>query len=399
MKKWGPSLFLILPFLLFLAGCATAWKWDGAPTNDLPNPYRTVAPWGKLPDARKWGALNGVAVDNDGRSLWVVDRCGANPDVPPGASAFQYDSCAGSSWAPVHKLDAEGNILKSFGAGMFVFPHRIYQDREGNVWVVDMRGLNQREKLKYPDAKPAGHTVVKFDQDGKVLMTIGRPGVAGNPQDGALTEPCSIVVAPNGELFVAEGHSGQQPNAPADTVARISRFTKDGKFIRSFGRLGSGPAEFKTPHDLAMDARGRLLVADRGNHRIQVLDQDGNFIAEWKQFGRPSGIALRDGSIYVADSESNGVAPNPGWLRGIRVGDAATGQVLYRIPDPLEMKGTSAAEGLAVDMLGNVYGGEVGPRQLAKHIRECSREAPCPESHVTGGLWQRRMPAETINRK
>ena len=214
---------------VLLAGCATAWQWDGKPTNELPSPYRMAAPWGKLPDGRKWGALNGVAVDNDGRSLWVVDRCGANPDVPPGASAFQYDSCAGSSWAPVHKLDADGNILKSFGAGLFVFPHRIYQDREGNIWVVDMRSMNSREKQKHPNAPPAGHTVVKFDQDGKVLMTIGKPGVAGNPQEGALTEPCSIVVAPNGDLFIAEGHSGQQPNAGPETVARISRFTKDGR--------------------------------------------------------------------------------------------------------------------------------------------------------------------------
>jgi DNA-binding beta-propeller fold protein YncE len=233
-----------------------------------------------------------------------------------------------------------------------------------------MRGFNAREKIKYPNAKPAGHTVVKFDPDGKVLMTIGKPGVAGNPQDGALTEPCSIVVAANGELFIAEGHSGQQPNAPAGTVARISRFTKDGKFIRSFGRLGTGPVEFRTPHDLTLDPQGRLVVADRGNHRIQILDTEGNFIAEWKQFGRPSGVALRDGRIYVADSESNGVAPNPGWLRGIRVGDASSGKVLYRIPDPLEMKGTSAAEGVAVDAAGNVFGGEVGPRQLSRHSKE-----------------------------
>jgi glucose/arabinose dehydrogenase len=247
-----------------------------------------------------------------------------------------------------------------------------------------MRAMNERERQKNPSAKPAGHTVVKFDQDGKVLMTIGKPGVAGNPQDGALTEPCSIVVAPNGELFIAEGHSGQQPNAPADTVARISRFTKDGKYIRSFGKLGSGPVEFKTPHDLAMDPQGRLLVADRGNHRIQIVDPDGNFIAEWKQYGRPSGIALRDGLVYVADSESNGVAPNPGWKRGIRVGEAASGKVLYRIPDPLEMKGTSAAEGVAVDAMGSVYGGEVGPRQLAKHFPD--DETPRPT-----GLWQHRM--------
>ena len=241
------------------AGCAgfishPVSNLDSTPTNDLPNPYRSVSPWGNLPaDHSKWGAFNGVAIDNDGRSVWVVDRCGANPDVPPGASPFQYDSCAGSSWAPVHKLDANGNILKSFGAGLFVFPHKIYVDRDSNVWVVDMRAMNAREKLKYPDARPAGHTVVKFDPDGKVLMTIGTPGVAGNPPD-ALTEPCSIVVAPNGDLFIAEGHSGQQPDATPDTVARISHFTKDGKFIRSFGRLGSGPAEFKTPHDIAMDA-------------------------------------------------------------------------------------------------------------------------------------------------
>jgi sugar lactone lactonase YvrE len=352
------------------AGCAgVASNLDTTPTNDLPNPYKTVSPWGKLPaDHGQWGALNGVAVDNDGRSVWVVDRCGANPDVPPGVSPFTYDSCAGSSWAPVHKLDASGNIVKSFGAGMFVFPHKVYQDREGNVWVVDMRGYNPRERAKYPNAKPAGHTVVKFNADGKVLLTIGKPGVAGNPPD-ALTEPCSIVVAPNGDIFIAEGHSGQQPDARPDTVARISRYTSDGSFVRSFGKLGSGAAEFRTPHDIAMDPQGRLLVADRGNHRIQILDQDGNFIAEWKQLGRPSGVALRDGLIYVADSESNGVAPNPGWKRGIRVGELATGKLLYRIPDPLEMKGTSAAEGVAVDAAGNVYGGEVGPRQLSKHIR------------------------------
>jgi sugar lactone lactonase YvrE len=368
----------VIRTLLFATGIAAAGcagvvsppvsNLDTTPTNDLPNPYRSVSPWGKLPEGRKWGALNGVAVDNDGRSLWVVDRCGANPDVPPGESPFQYDSCAGSDWAPVHKLDAEGNIVQSFGAGLFVFPHKVYQDRDGNVWVVDMRGPNPRERAKTPEAKPAGHTVVKFAPDGRVLLTLGTPGVAGDPPH-ALTEPCAVVVAPNGDIFIAEGHSGQQPKASPNTVARISRFTSEGKFIRSFGRLGSGPVEFKTPHDIAMDAQGRLFVADRGNHRIQILDQEGRFIAEWKQFGRPSGVALRDGLIYVADSESNGVAPNPGWKRGIRVGELATGRVLYRIPDPLEMKGTSAAEGVAVDALGNVYGGEVGPRQLSKHFR------------------------------
>ena len=355
--------------LLLLAGCATITSnTDTTPTNDLPNPYTTLSPWGKTPDGHAWGALNAVWVDNDGRSLWVADRCGASPDVPPGESPFLYDSCAGSTRAPVHKLDPDGNLVKSFGAGMFVFPHKIYQDRDGNVWVADMRSMNARERGANPDGKPAGHTVVKFHPDGRVLMTLGTPGVAGDPPN-ALTEPCAVLVAPNGDIFIAEGHSGQQPKAPPDTVARVSRFSADGRFIRSFGRLGTGPGEFKTPHDMVMDERGRLWIADRGNHRIQILEQDGSFVAEWKQFGRPSGVYLRDGLIYVADSESNGVAPNPGWKRGIRVGELSSGRVLYRIPDPIEMKGTSAAEGVTVDAAGNVYGGEVGPRQLSKHLK------------------------------
>jgi len=361
---------LLVPATVVLFGCAgLASNLDTTPTNDLLDPYRSVAPWGTLPPGHAWGALNAVAVDNDGVSLWVADRCGANPDVPPGESPFLYDSCAGSEWAPVHKLDAAGGIVKSFGAGMFVFPHKIAQDRDGNIWVVDERSMNPREKAKNPNAKPAGHTVVKFSPDGKVLAILGTPGVAGNPPL-ALTEPCSIAFASNGDIYISEGHSGQSPKASPDTVARISIFSPDGGFIRSFGKLGSGPGEFRTPHDLAFDGDDRLYVADRGNHRIQIFDADGKYLAEWKQFGRPSGIALRNGRVYVADSESNGVAPNPGWKRGIRVGELPSGKVMYRIPDPLEMKGTSAAEGLAVDAAGNVYGGEVGPRQLAKHFIE-----------------------------
>jgi DNA-binding beta-propeller fold protein YncE len=200
-----------------------------------------------------------------------------------------------------------------------------------------------------------------------VLLTIGKPGVAGHPPD-ALTEPTAIAVAPNGDIFISEGHSGQPPGAKPDTVARISRFTKEGKFIKSFGRFGSGPLEFSTPHDIVLHG-GRLYVADRGNNRVQIVDPEGKFIAEWKQFGRPSGIAIHEDMIYVADSESNSSGRNPGWLRGIRIGALKDGKVFYRIADPLELPGTSAAEGVAVDAKGNVYGGEVGPRQLVKHVK------------------------------
>ena len=366
---------------LALVVCAMSW-WARAlpadegppPSNDLPNPYTTTAPWGNLPTGRTWGALNAVAIDNDGESVWVATRCGANPNTPPGASPFMYDSCAGSMVPPVLKLDAAGNILQSFGADLFIFPHKIYVDTEGNVWVVDARSANERERKQYPNEKPKGHVVVKFDAQGKVLMTIGTPGVAGDPPN-ALTEPTSVVVAPNGDVFIAEGHSGQNDDAGPNSVGRISIFSKDGRYIRSFGKWGSAPGEFRTPHDIAMDASGRLLVADRGNMRVQILAQDGAFIAEWKQFGRPSGVYIRHGLLYVADSESNGFASaaHPGWKRGIRIGNLGDGAVLYRIPDPLELTGTSAAEGLAVDAMGNVYGGEVGPRQLVRHAKEAPR--------------------------
>jgi sugar lactone lactonase YvrE len=343
---------------------------DVAPTNDRPNPYRTVAPWGKLPDGRKWGALNAVAIDNDGRSLWVADRCGANPDTPPGASPFMFDSCANSSLPPVLKFDAAGNLQRSFGAGLFVFPHKVYVDPEGNVWVVDMRAANERELKKDSSAKGKGHTVVKFSPEGKVLLTLGTPGVAGDPPH-ALTEPCSVVVAPNGDIFVAEGHSGQYPAATPASVGRISKFAREGKFIQSFGRWGSGPVEFKTPHDITMDAQGRLIVADRGNMRLQFLDQEGNFIMEWKQFSRPSGVAIRGDLLYVTDSESNAskFGAHPGWERGIRIGRLQDGKVLFLIPDRSDLKDTSGAEGIAVDADGNIYGGEVGQRQLVKHVR------------------------------
>lgn len=353
-------------------GDASAQRDAGAvaPTNDLPNPYQTIAPWGKLPEGRRWGALNGVAIDNDGTSLWVADRCGANPDTPAGASPFMYDSCAYSPLPPVLKFDAQGALQTSFGAGMFVFPHKIHIDRDGNVWVVDMRAANERE-LKNGAAKKKGHTVVKLSRDGKVLLTLGTPGVAGDPPQ-ALNEPCSVVTAPNGDIFVTEGHSGQYPGATAASVGRISKFDKTGKFIKSFGRWGAGPAEFKTPHDLTMDAQGRLIVADRGNMRVQVLDQDGNFIAQWKQFSRPSGVVVRGDLLYVTDSESNAsdFGANPGWERGIRVGRLSDGAVLYLIPDRSTLPNTSGAEGIAVDANGNIYGGEVGQRQLVKHVKQ-----------------------------
>ena len=335
------------------------------PINDRPNPYRTVENWARMPDGRPWGATSAVDIDPDGVSVWVAERCGAN-------------SCAGSDLPVVLKFDPSGRLVRSFGAGMFIFPHGIHVDQNGNVWVTDARAATPQEIERFPQARGKGHQVIKFSPEGKVLLTLGRAGVAGDPPE-ALNEPCDVVTASNGDIFVADGHSGQNPNAPPSAMARIVKFSRDGRFLKAWGKLGSGPGEFKTPHGLAMDSRGRLFVADRGNNRIQIFDQEGRFLAEWKQFGRPSGLYIdKNDILYVADSESN-ARQNPGWRRGIRIGSARDGSVTAFIPDPVtdpDALVTSGAEGVAADAEGNVYGAEVGPRGLKKYAKTAPSESP-----------------------
>src|SRR6266540_3765839 len=273
--------------LSILVVAATLAQSDVKPTNDLPNPYETVANYFKLPEGRTWGSTSAVDIDKDGTSIWVAERCGVNSCADPATGQM-------SPLDPVLKFDATGKLVKSFGAGMIAFAHGIHVDRDGNVWVTDASDNRPRpargQTAGTPPqpaapAKLVGHQVIKFSPDGKVLMTLGKAGVAGNPPE-ALTEPNDVVTAPNGDIFVAEGHAGQNANAPPNTVARISKFTKDGKFIKSFGTLGSAPGEFRTPHSLAFDSRGRLFVADRGNVRLQLFDKSGKFLEETKQFSR-----------------------------------------------------------------------------------------------------------------
>jgi sugar lactone lactonase YvrE len=314
---------------------------DAPPANTPPNPYRTVAGWAKMPDGRSWGATSAVEVARDGRSIWVAERCGAN-------------TCAGSSLPAVLRFDPAGQLTTSFGAGMFVFPHGIHVDLRGNVWVTDARGRDGK-----------GHQVFKFSPDGKLLLVLGKAGVTGDGPD-EFNQPSDVAVATNGDVFVADGHD-------ESSNARIVKFSKDGKFIKAWGKRGTAPGEFDTPHGLAFDSRGRLFVADRGNNRIQIFDRDGRYLEEWKQFSRPSGIYIdKNDVLYVADSESNSKT-NPGWKRGIRIGGAKEGKVTAFIPDPEpdpEKVITSAAEGVAADAEGNVYGAEVGARALKKYVKK-----------------------------
>ena len=310
-----------------------------------PNPYRTVENWAKLPGGRTWGQVISVDIAPDGKSIWVVERCGGT-------------SCAKSDLAPILKFDSSGNFVKSFGAGMIVRPHGLFVDKKENVWVTDGDGEAGK-----------GHQVFKFSADGKVLLTLGKAGISGDGPD-TFNRPSDIAIAPNGDIFVADGHG-------AGSNARIVKFSAKGKFIKAWGKQGSGPGEFDNPHSLAMDSKGRLFVADRGNSRIQIFDQDGNFLDQWHQFGRPSGIYINKKDIlYSADSESNS-SRNPGFRRGIRIGSVTDGKVTAFIPDPvlnpgqgLEPTNGTAAEGVAADRAGNVYGAEVGPRNLKRYVKK-----------------------------
>jgi len=326
------------------------------PINHLPNPYETVRNWGRLPDGRVWGSVSAVHVDIDGRHIWAGDRCGTN-------------SCAGSTVDPIVKLDPDGNVVKSFGAGLILWPHGITVDRQGNIWVVDARGPNARELEQFPGLEQLGHQVVKFSPEGEVLLVLGTPGQAGDPPN-RFTEPNDVLVAPDGTIFVSEAHNGQFLDEPGpNAVGRISKFSPDGTFIRSWGTWGFGAGELRGPHALAMDSQGRLFVADRGNRRIQIFDQDGNHLDTWYQFSRTSGLFIdSDDVLYAIDSESDDNY-NPGWRKGLRIGSARTGEVWYFIPEhisarPSGMGGVgSMGEGVTVDAAGNIYAGEVGPIQ------------------------------------
>ena len=240
---------------------------------------------------------------------------------------------------------------------MFVFPHGFHVDRDGNIWVTDARAANGK-----------GHQVFKFSPDGKLLMTLGKAGVAGDGPD-TFNEPTDVVTAPNGDIFVTEGHlDATTGRVPATTASSSCRRT--GSSSRRWGKPGSGPGEFNAPHTIAIDSRGRLFVGDRNNNRIQIFDQDGKFLDQWKQFSRPSGIFItKDDTIYVADSESWG-PDNPGFKKGIRVGSAKDGSVKYFIED-IESTTTehSGAEGVGVDANGNVYGAVVR-RQMLEEARQ-----------------------------
>lgn len=310
--------------------------------NAIANPYQMIEKWPNL-GTMKPGAAIGIIPDNKG-GVWLQHR--SDPGIV--------------------QIDASGNVVKSF-AVTFASAHGMCQDADGNLWAVDSGPFGDTAGV----TGVRGNQVFKFDQNGKLLLTLGQAGVS-RAGPNTFLQPTGCVATPDGNIIVADGH-WPRPKANPQDGDRLVWFTRDGKFIKEFGGHGTRPGEFSGPHGLAFDSQGRLFVADRSNNRLQIFDRNMNFVDEWRHFGRPSGIwILKDDTLVVADSESNraiagatdaadAVNPvrNPGWKNGIRIGNAKDGSLRYFI------EGTQP-EGLAADEQGNIFGGLTGGCNTSK---------------------------------
>ncbi len=345
---------------MFLVACAAAAPF--LPISAQPNRYRQVEAPEPPPhlNGGRWGEMIQVRV-GPADHVFVLHRCFkvvlGDPGVAPGHSDGLTADCLGR-WAvhpPILEFDAEGRFVGSYGVGLFARPHGFDVDSEGNLWVTDA-GLIPGEM---------GSVVKKLSPSGEVTMTLGTPGVVGRSET-TFDRPSGVTVAPSGEIFVTDGEASND---------RLVKFSAEGRYLLEWGTSGSGPGQFDNPHDVAVDARGRVFVADRGNSRIQIFDANGGFLDAWTSFGRPSGIFVNrlTGVLYSTDSQSN-ARTNPGVRRGIYVGSAVTGEVTDFIPDPdielADRTRISGASGVASNSTDTViYAADVAPHRLRMYRR------------------------------
>jgi DNA-binding beta-propeller fold protein YncE len=336
----------------------------------LPNPYQRNEMFFQWPAGRKLGAISAIDMAPDDASIWVVERCGGQ------------DNCIGNSVNPIVKFDASGRVVAQFGANMIVYPHGIDVDMDGNVWTADMQSNVDRPAPRDGSApevvpanrKPNGAVVRKWSPAGKLLMTLGTPGVYGNDAKH-FSQPSDVLVAPDGTIFVADGHD----TAPSNH--RIVKFDKTGKFIKAWDACGreavAGANPLDCQHAIAMDSQGRIFVGNRGNNRIEIFDQEGTLLDEWYQFGKPSGLYIdKNDILYVGDTESS-ARQGSAFVRGIHVGSARDGKVTAFIPDVLgnptpwfPLRGTTGSEGVAATADGILYSAQVTPVGLNKYTRK-----------------------------
>lgn len=295
---------------LVLAMVAAAVLTAAAPVQAQQSHYRLVENWVQFPDGiTKWGAATGIDIDSRG-TIYVFHR---------------------NESMPIMAFDKNGKFLRAWGQGMFTTTHFLRTDRDGNVWVTD-RGA---------------HQVFKFDREGKLLLTLGQKGVAGdNESKEAFNGVADLAVAKNGEVFIADGES---------TNTRVVEYSKAGKFVKYWGGAGTAPGQFNQPHSIAMDSKGRIYVADRSNNRIQIFDQKGTFIDQWTHFGTPWGLFItKKDELYVVDGTANNC---------LIIARAKDGKVLDRI------EGLSNPTAVAVDDSGAIYVAEVNGTNVKKFVK------------------------------
>jgi len=329
------QLILLVTILQFCTAGARAQ--EDIPSTTQNERYAIDRNFFKFPNGRVIGSAPSIDISPDGKRILVIDRCSAN-------------DCVGSDLDPILEFDLSGELIRSFGSNLFIRPHGLHVDYLGNIWVTDGEGPNDTD----PRRMGKGHQVFKFSPLGELLMTLGSAGIAGNGEY-EFNEPSDVVVAPNGDIFVGDGHGG-------NSNARIVKYSGDGTYISSWGRKGTGTGEFEAPHTLAMDSRGRLFVGDRGNSLVQIFDQDGVFLEEWSDLGQPSGIYIDSNDIlYVTDATSRVSAS-----RGIRIASTTDGVVFNFIPDTEE---TASQEGIVVDSSGTIYGASTRGMSLQKYTK------------------------------
>jgi hypothetical protein len=323
-----------------------------------PNPVFTNE-WGDLPAGREWGSTAGIDIEPIEGLVWAYARCGAGAfgDGEP-------VNCDSNPVDPIFKFDRHtGEILANIGGGIMMTPHGIHVDDEGNVWVADFAANAAGTK---------GHQVHKFSPDGELLMSLGTAGQPGNDRTH-FNQPNDVIVGPDGSIYVGDGHNGQfmlseralEEGRLAGQTGRIVKFAPDGTFIRQWGQLGTEHGDFRTPHALEFDSQGRLWVADRGNHRLEIFDQDGNYLESRYTYGRISGFFITDDDmVYAIDSESHPTR-HPVWHCGVRIGPLNEDRIVAFIPGYQTERGEqgTAGEGIAVDADGNVFAAE-GPASL-----------------------------------
>ena len=291
-------------------------------------PYHVENDWAQPEGGRKWGAVSAVDIDRDGKSVWVFERCSGTRD----------DECVQNpKLNPIMKFDEHGKLLKAFGAGMFKYPHGIFIDRAtitSGWWTASPR-------MPWSATPSASST-----RTASCWRPIGTDGVRGSATDPYnYNEVSDVLQAPNGDIFVADGHD-------PDGNFRMLKYDRNWKFITMWGQKGNRPEDFNPPHGLAMDKEGRLYVADRGNRAVKRFDQNGKLLDVWTQFGQPSGVFVdKNDTLYVADSTSQ--LASTGFSPGIRMAKVSDGKIFGNIPWPEQ--GTE--EGVAVADDGTIYGG------------------------------------------